>query len=69
MASWIKQTFELDDMRIVLTSSGVTIIEDKTGREVNLKPITRDEANQMSVSLKLAAARLEGIGKVLPNKV
>jgi hypothetical protein len=70
MARWITQILHLhQELEIELTSDTVRIgvpdhLDGRGGTGV-FKPSTRDEANQMSIALKMAAKRLEDIGKGL----
>lgn len=75
MASFIKQTYELPDgiTKVVLQADGVAFTRELRGGgssrllpdRVVFGPCTVDEANQMSVVLKLAAAHLEKMVKGL----
>ncbi len=68
MAQWIRQTLHVDDhAEIVLGEIGVWIGNSDPEQEgpAEFKPRTREEANGMAISLRLAAKRLEEIGKGL----
>lgn len=73
MALWIEQTLKLKPgQEIYLGEEGVVISgpeEDGSGGEressVAFAPNTRDEANRAAIALKVAARRLEEIGKGL----
>lgn len=69
MARWIKQTMHVcEDAEIVFLGDGVLIqIADNQGWDgaAMFKPRDREEANAMAIALRLAAKRLEEIGKGL----
>jgi len=67
MASFVRQTFELTGIRVALDSEGVEIFYKDHGNEdlAYFDPKTRNDANQMCIVLKLAAAHLEKLGKGL----
>lgn len=71
MARWIDQTLKLDaSVQIDLTSDYVWIGSpedpDVLPGPAMFHPASREEANRMSIALKMAAKRLEDIGKGLP---
>lgn len=66
MVAWIRQTFEVGNVRVVLDVGDVRV-EDATVLEgVSLVPRTRSEANQMSMMFRKASVRLGEIAKGLP---
>lgn len=76
MASWIPQVFELTSrgypasIRLGVDSIVFSTQEFKPNgcageSSVEFEPLSRDEANQFSIALKLAAKRMEDIGKDL----
>lgn len=70
MARWIDQTLNLNEcIQIDLTETCVWIgspddPESHPG-PATFAPTTKDDANRMSIALKMAAKRLEEIGKGL----
>jgi len=65
MALWITQTLDINARaRIILESKYVTIGDVAQGAAVFM-PSTREEANSQAIALRLAAKRLEEIGKGL----
>lgn len=70
MALWISQELKLATKHTLsLTASGVSIHSPASvgflSGTAYFHPNTREDANSMSVALKLAAKRLEEIGKDL----
>ena len=69
MARWIDQTLRVDqDAQIILLSDRVIIeVGDNQGWDgfATFKPKSPDDAMAMGISLRLAAKRLEDIGKGL----
>lgn len=68
MAQWIDQILKVNDrVQIDLNHDSVWIGGSENtefdGDPAFFTPKTRDEANRMSIALKLAAKRLEDIGK------
>lgn len=72
MPRWIEQRLRINDhAQIDLMEDQVWVgsaddPEETSGCEAQFKPDTRDDANRMSIALKMAAKRLEDIGKGLP---
>lgn len=67
MARWITQTLDIDARARVTIESGFVVIgsaEDQPGPACFL-PESREDANAMAIALRLAAKRLEEIGKGL----
>ena len=65
MARWITQTLSIHARaQIILESKFVTISDIGNGCAVFM-PETRDDANAQAIALRLAAKRLEDIGKEL----
>lgn len=65
MALWITQILDINARaRIILESKYVTIGDVAQGAAVFM-PSTREEANSQAIALRLAAKRLEEIGKGL----
>lgn len=65
MARWITQTLSINARAQVILEAGfVTIGDVKQGCAVFM-PETRDDANSQAIALRLAAKRLEDIGKGL----
>lgn len=63
MARWITQTLSVNARaQIILESKFVTIGDIKNSSAVFM-PETPDEANAQAIALRLAAKRLEDIGK------
>lgn len=69
MALWINQTLHIgDNISIDISQDHVYIAgyQDEDGPyPAMLKPVSRHEANAMSIALRMAAKRLEEIGKGL----
>lgn len=70
MAQWIRQTLSVnEEVEIVLCDKSVIVGTPEGHFRKHgfafFTPLTREEANAMSVSLRLAAKRLEEIGKGL----
>lgn len=68
MAQWIRQTLHInDDAEIVLGEIGVWIgnADDGHPEPARFNPETREDAESMAIALRLAAKRLEEIGKGL----
>ncbi len=66
MALWITQTLEINARaRIVLESKFVAIGDAPGQGSAIFMPATREEANSQAIALRLAAKRLEEIGKGL----
>ncbi len=66
MARWITQTLSINEMiDVVLMHDSVKIGDPCDKGPAWFQPQNRAEANQMSVALKMAAKRLEDIGKSL----
>lgn len=71
MARWIEQRLRINDQaQIDLMEDQVWIgsaddPKESSGCEAQFKPATREDANAMSIALKMAAKRLEDIGKGL----
>lgn len=67
MAHWINQTLHVSKDASILLMEYRVIVQNPsdTGadREVVFQPVTRDDANAQSIALRLAAKRLEEIGK------
>ena len=66
MALWINQTLHVSSKATIVLEGGCVYIhgdeEDGPGGAF-FEPSSRDEANAMAISLRLAAKRLEDIGK------
>ena len=70
MARWIKQTLSVNEhAQIILNERSVRIGDPDDDLCAVFYPKTREEANSQSVALKMAAKRLEDIGKELEPKV
>ena len=70
MASWIMQTLRVTESTDVsLESNGVSIywFYPEGSYHIDFYPCCREEANHMSIALKLAAKRLEEVGKGLKS--
>ena len=70
MARWIDQTLHVnDDAEVSLLGDAVWIgkaeVEDRLPQPALFAPTTREDANAMAISLRMAAKRLEEIGKGL----
>lgn len=70
MARWIPQTLHVSEKaEIILGQDGVWIglggNEDQLETSAVFEPQDREEANSMAIALRLAAKRLEEIGKGL----
>ncbi len=70
MPRWIQQTLRLDDhAQIDLWEDqvwiGIPDDPDNGSGAAQFMPKTRDDANRMSIALKMAAKRLEDIGRGL----
>lgn len=68
MAHWIRQTLHIDEhAEIVLGEIGVWVgnADQEHPAPAEFKPETREDANSMAIALRLAAKRLEDIGKGL----
>ncbi len=67
MARWIKQVLMINEFaEIDLGESDVWITaSEEVSGGAQFKPTTRDEANAMAIALRLAAKRLEDIGKAM----
>jgi hypothetical protein len=67
MARWIPQTFHVSDKAEIVLLDGSVIIQiadnQGWGGAAVFEPKDREEANSMAISLRLAAKRLEEIGK------
>lgn len=65
MARWIKQVLMVNEFaQIDLGDVDVWVgASDEVSGAAQFKPTCRDEANAMAISLRLAAKRLEDIGK------
>ena len=67
MASWIRQTLTVNESTDVsLESNGISIYwfcPEGDDFHIDFYPCCREEANRMAISLKLAAKRLEEVGK------
>lgn len=63
MASWIEQTLKLPGCEIRLLASSVEMRSDFDGHTVLFVPFGQDMAAQMAIGLRLAAKRLDEIGK------
>jgi hypothetical protein len=66
MARWIPQTLHVsDEAEILLGAGGVWIghSDQETPSPATFDPKDREEANSMAIALRLAAKRLEEIGK------
>lgn len=65
MALWITQILDINARaKVILESKFVTIGDQGQGCAV-FAPATREEANSQAIALRLAAKRLEEIGKGL----
>lgn len=65
MALWITQTLDVNARaRIILESNFVAIGDTRDGGAIFM-PTTREEANAQAIALRLAAKRVEEIGKGL----
>lgn len=73
MALWITQHLDLPGQRrITLSSDRIYICTDlgegyESDTAIDIYPRTRQEANTCAIAFKLAAKRLEEMGKRLPN--
>lgn len=68
MARWINQTLNVNRFaQIILEPDQVLISGGDPEVETSacFHPVNRDDANAMAIALRLAAKRLEDIGKVL----
>lgn len=70
MALWINQTLHINPMVSIDINErdvwiGARYSEDEIPGPAHLNPVTRAEANSMSIALRMAAKRLEEIGKGL----
>lgn len=67
MARWIEQTLRVNDSAtIVIQEDGVWIAQglgESAYSPARFIPTSRDDANGMAIALRLAAKRLEDIGK------
>jgi len=71
MARWIKQTLSLDGGNIdvllehdfVCIGTPSEIWGEPPEEALTFRPTSRDQANQMAIALRLAAKRLEDMGK------
>lgn len=65
MARWITQTLDINARaKIILESNFVTIGDNDLNAAV-FYPTNREDANAQAIALRLAAKRLEEIGKAL----
>jgi hypothetical protein len=70
MASWIPQYLRpTQDIDVCLDPSGAQITwhHPEGSWNIDFYPCCREEANHMAISLRLAAKRVEEVGKGMPH--
>jgi hypothetical protein len=66
MAHWIDQTVHVSDHAEIVLKEDRVIIQDSQGWDgfsATFRPVDFDDAASMSIALRLAAKRIEDIGK------